>query len=85
MSARSEIQELTDLRGGEYARAAWDNYNQSGAQHEGPELSRAEIEEDERRDICSRMGLCLCCGERKRIPTHWHVCLECHEGLESER
>jgi len=82
---------LEASRKGIGARAAWEAHEMTNAQcsmtNDQGSMSRAEFErqEDERRDICSRVGLCLCCGERKRIPTHWHVCLECHQGLESER
>lgn len=76
-----QARELHDLRVGQFMRAVYE------AAAANREVLRKRAPEDVSKwdKTSTRPGRCLCCGERKEIPIHWHVCLGCHIELEAER
>lgn len=75
----AEAKELHDLRVGQFMRASYESVAASKEQE--PEPAEVSVWEN----TPTRQGLCLCCGERKAIPIHWHVCIGCHVELERKR
>ena len=82
MDARRESH---DVRVGAYMREA---YEAAAASMRKPDPIPLPFPERTARDFTpehGRMGLCLCCSERRHIPEMQHVCKECFEELEEER
>ncbi len=72
-----ERRELHELRQGTQAQAGHAALPHLERTEPLPERTRADFMGDD-----CRMGVCLCCGEKRSIPHMMHVCLSCHNEQE---
>lgn len=82
MDARRESH---GLRVGAYMRAGYEAAAASMRKPEPIPLPFPERTEEDFTPEHGRMGLCLCCSEKKFIPAMMHVCDGCFNELDDER